>query len=110
MINADAIARIDSTLLPQLDRHHLRLLFHCLDSFLAMEPTSGKRLPNKAVRREWCEKQPVVAGDPSFVDELLRQFDAAAEQLEELAQRYNKQPLELTLDDLIQDAEERIRN
>ena len=110
MINADAIARIDSTLLPQLDRHHLRLLFHCLDSFLAMEPTSGKRLPDKTVRREWCEQQPVVAGDPSFVDELLRQFDAAAEQLEELAQRYNKQPLELTLDDLIQDAEERIRN
>ena len=110
MINADAIVRIDSTLLPQLDRHHLRLLFHCLDSFLAMEPTSGKHLPDKAVRREWCERQPVVASDPSFVSELLRQFDAAAEQLEELAQRCNKQPLELTLDDLIQDAEERVRS
>ena len=110
MINADAIVRIDSTLLPQLDRHHLRLLFHCLDSFQAMEPISGKQLPDKAVRREWCERQPVVAGDPSFVDELLRQFDAAAEQLEELAQRYNKQPLNLTLDDLIQDAEERVRS
>ena len=110
MINADAIARIDATLLPQLDRHHLRLLFHCLDSFLAMGPSPGKGLPDKALRREWCEQQSVVAGDPSFVDELLRQFDTAALQLEELARRCNKQPMELTLDDLIQDAENRVRS
>ena len=110
MINADAIARIDSTLLPQLDRHHLRLLFHCLDSFLDMGPNSGKRLPDSTLRREWCERQPGVAGDPSFVEELLRQFDAAAEQLEDLADRRNKPPLELTLDDLIEDAEERARS
>ena len=109
MINSDAIEQIDATLLPQLDRHHLRLLFHCLDSFQAMGPSSCKRLPDTALRREWCERQAVVATDPGFVDQLLRQFEAAAGQLEDLARRCNKQPLELTLDDLIHDAEERVR-
>ena len=35
-IDRAAIERIDSTLLPQLDRHHLRVLSHCLDSFQSM--------------------------------------------------------------------------
>jgi hypothetical protein len=39
-IEAETIARIDATLLPQLDRHHLRLLAHCLASFREMSPDS----------------------------------------------------------------------
>ena len=109
MINADAIARIDATLLPQLDRHHLRLLYHCLDSFRAMAGEGGDQLPNLHQRRQWCEQQPVVASDPDFVKHLLLQFDSAAEQLDALADRCNKQPLALTLDDLIRDAEDRAR-
>ena len=35
-IDRATIERIDSTLLPQLDRHHLRVLSHCLDSFQSM--------------------------------------------------------------------------
>ncbi len=43
-IDRAAIERIDSTLMPQLDRHHLRLLIHCLDSFQSMA----------APREHWC--------------------------------------------------------
>ncbi len=42
-IDADTIARIDATLLPQLDRHHLRLLAHCLSSFRDMSSDSMER-------------------------------------------------------------------
>jgi hypothetical protein len=109
-IEADTIARIDATLLPQLDRHHLRLLAHCLASFRDMSPDVDGALPNAALRRKWCEQQPVVADDPKFLTLLLDQLNNAAQQLEEVADTCNKAPLELSLDDLIAAAERRCRS
>ena len=68
-IDRAAIERIDSTLLPQLDRHHLRVLSHCLDSFQAMAaPGSTGAIPDENQRRRWCQQQPVVADDRAFLD------------------------------------------
>ena len=106
-VDTDAVARIDATLLPQLDRHHLRLLVHCLDSFRAMTPDSDGSLPDAASRRRWCEQQLIVVEDPSFLRSLLLQLDGAGQQLNELAQQLNKPPLQLSLDDLITAAEAR---
>ena len=108
-IDAETIARIDATLLPQLDRHHLRLLAHCLASFRMMVPDLDGALPNAALRRQWCEQQPVVADDPQFLILLLNQLNNAADQLEEMADDCSKAPLELSLDDLIAAAERRCR-
>ena len=59
-IDRAAIERIDSTLLPQLDRHHLRVLSHCLDSFQSMAaPGSTGAIPDENQRRRWCQQQPV---------------------------------------------------
>ena len=109
IIDAETIARIDATLLPQLDRHHLRLLAHSLASFRMMTPDLDGALPNAALRRQWCEQQPVVADDPQFLILLLNQLNNAADQLEEMADDCSKAPLELSLDDLIAAAERRCR-
>ena len=106
-MDPEAIARIDATLLPQMDRHHLRLLAHCLDSFLVMDPGQEGQLPDAASRRRWCEQQPVVADDPAFLRSLMQQLNGAAEQLQGLADSLGKPPLELQLDDLITAAEAR---
>jgi hypothetical protein len=109
-IDRATIERIDSTLLPQLDRHHLRVLSHCLDSFQAMAaPGSTGAIPDESQRRLWCQQQPVVAEDPMFLDTLLLQLNAAAEQLDQLARELGKPPLALTLDDLISASEARCR-
>ena len=109
-IDRATIERIDSTLLPQLDRHHLRVLSHCLDSFQAMAaPGSTGGIPDEDQRRHWCQKHPVVAEDPAFLDTLLLQLNAAANQLDQLALKLGKPPLTLTFDDLINDAEARCR-
>ena len=108
-IDAETIARIDATLLPQLDRHHLRLLAHSLASFREMSNDVDGALPNAALRRHWCEQQPVVADDPQFLILLLNQLNNAADQLEEMADDCSKAPLELSLDDLIAAAERRCR-
>ena len=106
-VDTDVVARIDATLLPQLDRHHLRLLVHCLDSFKTMATGGDGDLPDAASRRRWCEQQPVVVEDPGFLRSLLLQLDGAGRQLDELAQQVGKRPLELSVDDLITAAEAR---
>ena len=109
-IDRATIERIDSTLLPQLDRHHLRVLSHCLDSFQTMAaPETTGAIPEENQRRLWCQQQPVVADDPAFLDTLLLQLNAAAAQLDQLARELGKPPLALTLDDLIGAAEARCR-
>ena len=106
-VDPEVVARIDATLLPQLDRHHLRLLVHCIDSFREMEPGEAGSLPDAASRRRWCERQPIVVEDPSFLRSLLLQLDGAGQQLRELAQQLDKAPMQLSLDDLITAAETR---
>ena len=90
-----------------MDRHHLRLLIHCLDTFQAMGQGKEGQLPDAASRRRWCEQQPIVAEDPAFLRSLMFQLDGAAAQLQDLADSLSKPPLELSLDDLITATEAR---
>ena len=97
------IERIDETNLSTLDRHHLRLLAHCLECFKAMEPKrSLGPLPAESLQLEWCLAQQDLSGDRAFISLLLEQFAVAAIQLEIIAATFNKSPLELNLDHLIQ--------
>ena len=66
-------------------------------------------IPDENQRRRWCQQQPMVADDPAFLDTLLLQLNAAADQLDQLALELGKPPLALTLDDLISAAEARCR-
>ena len=106
-IDSATIHRIDASLLPQLERHHLRLLAHCLDSFRTMAEEGSSTIPGHERWRLWCEQQPVIAEDPSFLNTLLEQLAVAAEQLERLAKQAKKQPLDLSIDDRIVAAEQR---
>ena len=103
-----AVARIDATLLPQLDRHHLRLLAHCLASFQSMQPASDDGgLPGESARRTWCLAQPLIAADPVFLMQMLEQLDVAALQLEAIAADLGIKPIRLSLEQLIQTVESR---
>lgn len=107
-LSREAIERIDATQLPQLDRHHLRLLSHCLISFQTMQPQSAEgALPTETTRRLWCLGQPRIAEDPRFLDVMLEQLDVAAVQLEQIAEDQQMAPIDLTLEQLIRAMEAR---
>ena len=110
-LSLDELAKIEATMLPILERHHLRLLAHCLASFKAMRSDiNAGALPTTSARREWLLQQKPVANDLGFLDVLIEQFDAAGHQLEHLAGRLGLQPMELTLDDLINVCTRRSQN
>ena len=102
-LSLDDLQKIEDTKLPALERHHLRLLAHCLFSFKSMSKgLNSGTFPVDKTRIEWCLQQPSVVNDHTFLPVLLDQFSAAAKQLEKLALSLSITPLELTLNDLIQ--------
>ena len=102
LLSFEDIERIDGTGLSVVDRHHLRLLAHCLSSFKAMAngaPVGA--LPKEDVRLKWLLAQPALSNEREFVFVLLDQLAGAALQLERLAKECDISPLELTLEELI---------
>ena len=75
-LTREMVEKIDATLLPTLDRHHLRLLAHCLGSFQQMTaPGASRTIPTRDQQEQWCLKHPLLRDDPQFT--LLNQFGAA---------------------------------
>ena len=105
-LDRQQIERIEATLLPVVDRHLLRLQAHCLVTFqqIAMPIQEGP-LPTRDRWQEWCDQQPQLADDTEFSEQLMMQFTVIAGQLEGLARKLNRTPLELELNDLIHQAE-----
>tara|TARA_Y100001968_G_C19171550_1_gene625907 strand:+ start:429 stop:791 length:363 start_codon:yes stop_codon:yes gene_type:complete len=101
-LSKEDIHLIGSTNLAINEKHHLRMLAHCLQCFKSMSKGNEERLiPSKEVWLEWCLKNPIMIKDDEFVQILFQQFSGAAIQLEKLAKDMKVAPLALTLKDLI---------
>ncbi|MFM7267539.1 MAG: hypothetical protein ACKOZT_02980 [Cyanobium sp.] len=105
MISADELRQLESTLLPALERHHLRLLAHGLRTLQAGAGRRGGPLPDAATMERWAADQPQLAADPGFRLSFLHQLKGLAAQLSAIAAERGRAPLDLQLDDLIAWAE-----
>ena len=104
-LSAAELAELEATLLPALERHHLRLLAHSLRSLQAMaahQPAGA--LPGHDAMRAWASQQPALADAPCFQAVLVEQLEAAGRQLQQLATSLGRSPLALELGDLIASA------
>ena len=101
-LSKDDINLIGSTNLSVSEKHHLRMLLHCLECFKSMSKGNEEGLiPGKEVWLEWCLKNPIMFKDDEFVQVLFEQFSGAAIQLERLSKAIKIAPLDLTLRNLI---------
>jgi len=94
------LAELESTLLPALERHHLRLLAHGLRTLQAIAGRRSGPPPAASAIAHWASQQPSLAGDPIFQHAFAQQLSAAGAQLEELAASQSCDPLALELADL----------
>ena len=84
------------------EKHHLRMLAHCLQCFKSMSKKKpGSLIPVKEEWLEWCLKNPLMLQDDEFVQVMFEQFSGAAIQLERLSNDLKVAPLDLTLSNLI---------
>ena len=101
-LTKEDISLIGATNLSVAEKHHLRMLAHCLECFKSMSKGHEEGLiPRKEVWVEWCLKNPIMFKDDEFVQVLFEQFSGAAIQLEKLATTLKVAPLDLTLRNLI---------
>ena len=93
---------IELTNLSVLEKHHIRMLSHCLGCFKSMNRNKAEvSIPDKEIWLEWCLARPEMVNDDEFIHVLFEQFAGAAVQLERLSDVFKVPPLELTLKDLI---------
>lgn len=100
MLAHEELQQLEATLLPTLERHHLRLLAHGLRSLQAAAGRrSGAPPPAEAIAA-WLKRQPGYDHDPDFTCAFLTQLEALRAQLEVIAAGCGREPLALDLDDL----------
>lgn len=103
------VQQLDATLLPALERHHLRLLAHGLRTLQAIGTDPEALLPTREALEAWTNQQPQLQADPAFAQLLTTQLLVLGRQLEEIAAPLDIPPLALTLDHLIGWADEQAR-
>ena len=101
MLSEADLQQLESTLLPALERHHLRLLAHSLRCLQQAGGGPQAPLPDQTLLQAWAERQPNLAVDPSFIPVLVEQLARAALQLQVVAAGCGKQPLALEISDLV---------
>ena len=101
-LNIEEIQRIDSSGLSSTVRHKIRLLAHCLSCFKQISSrTSAGDFPSSQECLNWLIDQPALRNDREFVFILLEQLNGAERHLKQLAIKCKTSPLDLTLNDLI---------
>ena len=101
-LSTEDITLIALTNLSISEKHHLRMLAHCLQCFKSMSRKNQRGLiPLKDEWLEWCLKNPIMLKDDEFVQVMFEQFSGAAIQLEKLSNDLKVAPLDLTLRNLI---------
>ena len=100
MLSEQDLSELESTLLPALERHHLRLLAHSLRC-LQQAAAPSDQLPAQEGLTAWAQQQPNLAVDPTFIPVLVEQLGKAAVQLKAIGDACKKTPLKLEISDLV---------
>ncbi len=101
MLSPEELQELEATLLPTLERHHLRLLAHGLRTLQAIAGRQAGALPPDAEVAAWAAAQPLIAADAGFEEAFLTQMGHVAAQLAAIAADAGRDPLALDLADLI---------
>ena len=99
-LSESELVELEATLLPALERHHLRLLAHTLRSLQMITGLREGDPPPLDAIETWVQQQPAIAEDPGFAAAFANQLHAAGEQLMGIADGCGCSALALELHDL----------
>ena len=99
--NIQTIKDIDNLDLPLIQKHHVRILAHCLQILKIINAFDSTEICNKNSLREWCDNQSRVFNDKKFSDLYYAQLDSAAKKLSTFSQKIGKNIEDLEIDDLV---------
>ena len=106
-LNIETIQEIDKLDLPSLQKHHLRILAHCLQILKIINVDNNLEYQNKNLLREWCDNQSKKFDDKKFSDLFYEQLESTSKKLSTFSKKIGKNIEDLEIDDLILLVEQR---
>ena len=106
-LNIEIIQEIENLDLPIMQKHHLRILAHCLQILKIINVDNSLEYQHKNPLREWCDNQSRKFGDKEFSDLFYAQLNSTAKKLNTFSQRIGKNIEDLEIIDLVLLIEER---
>ena len=100
-LNIQTIQEIDNLDLPLKQKHHVRILAHCLQIFKIITEDNSSELCDKNPLREWCDNQSKKFDDKKFSDLFYEQLESTEKKLNTFSQRIGKNIEDLEIDDLV---------
>lgn len=101
LLQEDELRELEATLLPTLERHHLRLLAHGLRTLQAIASRTEGSPPADPEVEAWVGSHPLMEADPGFAGAFLPQLKALRAQLEVIAAQRGGEAMGLEIADLI---------
>ena len=98
-LNIQTIKDIDNLDLPIMQKHHVRILAHCLQILKIINVDNS--LEYKNTLREWCDNQSKKFDDKKFGDLFYEQLESASKKLSTFSKHIGKNIKDLEIDDLV---------
>ncbi len=97
----EIVNNIDKLNLPVMQKHHVRLLAHCLEIFKEIIKDDMTLIQEDEVLKEWCYKETTKFNDRNFNQIFYEQMSSTFKKLNSFSQNIGKNLKELDIDDLI---------
>ena len=106
-LNIEIIQEIDNLDLPIMQKHHLKILAHCLQILRIISEENGFEYQNENPLREWCDNQSKKFDDKKFSDLFYEQLESISKKLSTFSKKLGKSIEDLEIDDLVLLVEQR---
>ncbi|MBO6971246.1 MAG: hypothetical protein JJ840_01860 [Prochlorococcus marinus CUG1431] len=100
-LNIEIIQEIDNLDLTTMQKHHLRILAHCLQIFKIISEENSFEYQNKNPLREWCDNQSKKFDDKKFSDLFYEQLESTSKKLSTFSKKIGKNIEDLEIGDLV---------
>ena len=100
-LSDEMVKKIEQLNLSIIQKHHIRLLAHCLEIFKEISKDDMTSFEENELLYEWCQKQSQKLNDKNFNQIFYEQMSSAAKKLNSFSQKIGKTLKELDLEDLV---------
>ena len=101
LLNIEIIQEIDNLDLSIMQKHHLRILAHCLQILKILNVDNSFEYQNKNPLREWCDNQSKKFDDKKFSDIFYEQIESTSKKLSIFSKKIGKSIEDLEIADLV---------
>ena len=99
-LNIKTIKEIDNLDLPIMQKHHVRILAHCLQILKIINADDSSE-NSKNPLREWCDNQSKKFDDKKFSDLFYEQLESTSKKLSTFSKKIGKDIEDFDIDDLV---------